>query len=299
MDYTTADDWYQTVDAPAQAPASPLWAERPNENASLLAQRYEIKGLLGAGGAGSVFRARDLVLGEDVALKVLKRVHPHPAEAVEDLRNEVRLARRVTHRSIARVYDLVEHDGVYFLTMEFIDGISLAKRLGRGRSKQTILPLHEVITHASQIAEGLYAAHCADVVHCDLKPDNVSPVGKIDKTSHPRRETHAEVGHLHKPAKVDLRRKHAKPKNTAPQTESRVFFVQNSVEAQKKNGLCLGVAKGVDRSAETACTKGLHFYAADDEREGDMFTAQIADGISGLGAQAIAAADGNAGNAKG
>jgi len=299
MDYTTADDWYQTVDAPAQAPASPLWAERPNENASLLAQRYEIKGLLGAGGAGSVFRARDLVLGEDVALKVLKRVHPHPAEAVEDLRNEVRLARRVTHRSIARVYDLVEHDGVYFLTMEFIDGISLAKRLGRGRSKQTILPLHEVITHASQIAEGLYAAHCADVVHCDLKPDNVSPVGKIDKTSHPRRETHAEVGHLHKPAKVDLRRKHAKPKNTAPQTDSRVFFVQNSVEAQKKNGLCLGVAKGVDRSAETACTKGLHFYAADDEREGDMFTAQIADGISGLGAQAIAAADGNAGNAKG
>ncbi|HNN50816.1 MAG TPA: protein kinase [Pseudomonadota bacterium] len=234
MDYTTADDWYQTVDAPAQAPASPLWAERPNENASLLAQRYEIKGLLGAGGAGSVFRARDLVLGEDVALKVLKRVHPHPAEAVEDLRNEVRLARRVTHRSIARVYDLVEHDGVYFLTMEFIDGISLAKRLGRGRSKQTILPLHEVITHASQIAEGLYAAHCADVVHCDLKPDNVSPVGKIDKTSHPRRETRAEVGHLHKPAKVDLRRKHAKPKNTAPQTDSRVFFVQNSVEAQKK-----------------------------------------------------------------
>lgn len=299
MDYTTADDWYQTVDAPAQAPASPLWAERPNENASLLAQRYEIKGLLGAGGAGSVFRARDLVLGEDVALKVLKRVHPHPAEAVEDLRNEVRLARRVTHRSIARVYDLVEHDGVYFLTMEFIDGISLAKRLGRGRSKQTILPLHEVITHASQIAEGLYAAHCADVVHCDLKPDNVSPVGKIDKTSHPRRETRAEVGHLHKPAKVDLQRKHAKPKNTAPQTDSRVFFVQNSVEAQKKNGLCLGVAKGVDRSAETACTKGLHFYAADDEREGDMFTAQIADGISGLGAQAIAAADGNAGNAKG
>lgn len=88
-------------------------------------------------------------------------------------------------------------------------------------------------------------------------------------------------------------------KTTAPQTESRVFFVQNSVEAQKKNGLCLGVAKGVDRSAETACTKGLHFYAADDEREGDMFTAQIADGISGLGAQAIAAADGNAGNAKG
>ena len=298
MDYTTADDWYQTVDAPAQAPASPLWAERPNENASLLAQRYEIKGLLGAGGAGSVFRARDLVLGEDVALKVLKRVHPHPAEAVEDLRNEVRLARRVTHRSIARVYDLVEHDGVYFLTMEFIDGISLAKRLGRGRSKQTILPLHEVITHASQIAEGLYAAHCADVVHCDLKPDNVSPVGKIDKTSHPRRETHAEVGHLHKPAKVDLQRKHAK-QTTPHHRQNRASFLCRTASKRRKKRSVSGSRKGVDRSAETACTKGLHFYAADDEREGDMFTAQIADGISGLGAQAIAAADGNAGNAKG
>jgi hypothetical protein len=88
-------------------------------------------------------------------------------------------------------------------------------------------------------------------------------------------------------------------KTTAPQTESRVFFVQNSVEAQKRKRSVSGSRKGVDRSAETACTKGLHFYAADDEREGDMFTAQIADGISGLGAQAIAAADGNAGNAKG
>lgn len=174
MEYNTADDWYQTVDAPASESASPLWAETPSLGASLLANRYEVKGLLGAGGAGSVFRARDLVLGEDVALKVLKRVHPHPAEAVEDLRNEVRLARRVTHRSIARVYDLVEHDGVYFLTMEFIDGLSLAKRLGRGRSQQTILPLHEVVTHASQIAEGLYAAHSADVVHCDHMPNFAS-----------------------------------------------------------------------------------------------------------------------------
>ena len=79
---------------------------------------------------------------------------------------------------------------------------------------------------------------------------------------------------------------------------ARLFCAEQRRSAEK-NGLCLGVAKGVDRSAETACTKGLHFYAADDEREGDMFTAQIADGISGLGAQAIAAADGNAGNAKG
>ena len=79
---------------------------------------------------------------------------------------------------------------------------------------------------------------------------------------------------------------------------ARLFCAEQRRSAEKKRSVS-GSRKGVDRSAETACTKGLHFYAADDEREGDMFTAQIADGISGLGAQAIAAADGNAGNAKG
>lgn len=187
MEYNTADDYYQTADSEESGPQSPLWVESPSAKASLLARRYEIKGLLGTGGAGSVFRARDLVLGEDVALKVLKRIQPHPAEALEELRNEVRLARRVTHRSIARVYDLVEHEGVFFLTMEFIDGLSLAKRLGRGRRKQTALPLHEVVTLASQLAEGLYAAHCADVVHCDSSQKTISCSQVSTTDAHRRR----------------------------------------------------------------------------------------------------------------
>lgn len=171
MKYGTADDFLLTVDVDGQGASSDLWLESPKHHSSLLARRYEIQGLLGAGGAGSVFRARDLVLGEDIALKILKRVGPNPGESLEHLRNEVRLARRVTHRSIARVYDLVEHDGFFFLTMEYIDGMSLAKRLGRRRSRQHTLPLSEVIRMASQIAEGLSAAHLADVVHCDLKPE--------------------------------------------------------------------------------------------------------------------------------
>ena len=173
MKYGTVDDLLCTVDVDSSAEDSPLWYEAPSKQASLLARRYEIQGLLGSGGAGSVFRARDLVLGEDIALKILKRVGPNPGEALEHLRNEVRLARRVTHRSIARVYDLVEHEGFYFLTMEYIDGLSLAKRLGRSRSHQRKLPLTEVMTLASQIAEGLSAAHLANVVHCDLKPENI------------------------------------------------------------------------------------------------------------------------------
>lgn len=172
----TADDLHPTSDVhdtQEREQTNLLWSESPSWQASLLARRYEIKCMLGSGGAGTVFRARDLVLGEDVALKVPKRLIPYPPEILEGLRNEVRLARRVTHRFIARVYDLVEHEGSYFLTMEFIDGMSLAKRLGRGSRKQEILPPHEVITLASQITEGLSAAHTADVVHCDLKPENV------------------------------------------------------------------------------------------------------------------------------
>jgi len=173
MKYGTVDDLLNTTDLDNTAPSSPLWLETPSQQTTLLARRYELKGLLGSGGAGSVFRARDLVLGEDIALKVLKRVGPKPEEALEQLRHEVRLARRVTHRSIARVYDLVDHEGFYFLTMEYIDGLSLAKRMGRGRHRRNILSLPEVVTLTSQIAEGLSAAHVVDIVHCDLKPDNI------------------------------------------------------------------------------------------------------------------------------
>lgn len=128
--------------------------------------RYLIARLLGRGGMGSVWAVHDLELDEPVALKTLD-AHGDTA-TVERFRREVRLARRVTHRNVARIFDIGDSDGVHYLTMECVEGESLAARIARGP-----LPRRELLAIASQIAGGLAAAHAADVVHRDLKPGNV------------------------------------------------------------------------------------------------------------------------------
>jgi serine/threonine-protein kinase len=130
----------------------------------VLGGRYEILGLVGVGGMGSVYRARDRELDETVALKVLRRELVDKPGMLERFRREAKLARRVTHRNVARVFDIGEHQGEKFLTMELVDGESLGALMSRvGRAVE--------ITTA--ICAGLASAHAAGVVHRDLKPDNV------------------------------------------------------------------------------------------------------------------------------
>jgi eukaryotic-like serine/threonine-protein kinase len=134
----------------------------------LFAGRFEIQRLLGQGGMGSVYRARDIDLDEVVALKVVRPELVQP-DMIEHFRREVKLGRRVTHRNVARVFDLGDHEGRSFLTMELVDGESLAKVLqDRGR-----LSASAALHLARELAAGLEAAHTAGVVHRDLKPDNV------------------------------------------------------------------------------------------------------------------------------
>ncbi len=135
----------------------------------VLGGRYEVLALLGVGGMGAVYKVRDRELDETVALKMLKREIADTPGIVERFRREVKLARRVTHANVARTYDLGEHAGERFLTMELIEGESLATRLAR----QGRLSISETIAVVSAICEGLEAAHAAGVVHRDLKPDNV------------------------------------------------------------------------------------------------------------------------------
>ena len=169
-EHPSSDD--ATVGMTEMAPRSmedPVECVRP-----LLGGRYQILGLLGAGGMGSVYRVRDVELSEVVALKMLRRELVDAPGMLERFRREVKLARRVTHPNVARTFDIGEHDGEKFLTMEYIDGESLSailarkKRLAVGRSLQL----------AEAICRGLAAAHGAGVVHRDLKPDNVM----IEKT---------------------------------------------------------------------------------------------------------------------
>ncbi len=131
--------------------------------------RYEVLGLLGVGGMGSVYRARDVTLDELVALKVLRKELAAVPGMVERFRQEVKLARRVTHKNVARTFDIGTEGGDTFLTMELVDGEALGALVARrGR-----LPLASVVEIASSVCAGLAAAHSAGVIHRDLKPENV------------------------------------------------------------------------------------------------------------------------------
>jgi eukaryotic-like serine/threonine-protein kinase len=134
-----------------------------------LSARYHVLKLLGAGGMGAVYLARDYELDELIALKVLREVVAASQDAIALLRQEVRLARRVTHRNVARIFELGEYQGQRFLTMEYIDGQSLSGLM----KQQGRLPLVRTAGILAPVCHGLQAAHDASVVHCDIKPDNV------------------------------------------------------------------------------------------------------------------------------
>jgi eukaryotic-like serine/threonine-protein kinase len=140
------------------------------KSGELLANRYEVEALLGRGGMGEVFRARDRSLGELVAIKAIVLDGSDVVATLKRFREEVRLARRVTHKNVARVFDLVEDtDGGLFLTMELVDGKSLETLLDRDGPP---LPLGAARI-GIDVCAGLSAVHAAGVVHRDLKPANI------------------------------------------------------------------------------------------------------------------------------
>lgn len=135
---------------------------------SLIAERYAVHGLLGSGGMGRVYRVHDEKLDEVVALKMLRRELVDDPIALERFRQEVKLARRVTSPHVVRTFDLGEHAGEYFLTMEYIEGRSLSQLIDQRR-----IPVAEVLSVARAACAGIAAAHAAGVMHRDLKPDNI------------------------------------------------------------------------------------------------------------------------------
>jgi predicted Ser/Thr protein kinase len=141
---------------------------------ALLANRYRIVALLGRGGMGEVYRAHDLTLAQEVALKFLPEVAARNPAALARFYNEVRIARQVSHANVCRVYDLGEVEGQPYLSMEYIDGEdlgSLLRRIGR-------LPSDKAVEIARQLCAGLAAAHAKGVLHRDLKPANVMLNGR-------------------------------------------------------------------------------------------------------------------------
>jgi tetratricopeptide (TPR) repeat protein len=154
--------------APSSSGVSGSSVEAP-EVGNLLADRYRILTIVGQGGMGAVYKAEDVKLGRIVAIKVIRQDLSADASIMQRFKQELVLAREVTHQNVVRLYDLGEANGIDFITMEFVEGEDLSSLLQR-RGK---LPADEAADIVSQICAGLQAAHAKGIIHRDLKPGNI------------------------------------------------------------------------------------------------------------------------------
>jgi len=154
--------------------ASPASALQPG---TLLGGRYEILELLGEGGMGAVYKARDTAVDRVIALKLIRPDLAGNPAILQRFKQELVLSRQVTHRNVVRIYDLGEADGLQFITMEYVEGQDLRSML----RKQGKFPAAEAIAITEQIIAGLQATHAEGVIHRDLKPGNImrDPQGRI------------------------------------------------------------------------------------------------------------------------
>ena len=136
---------------------------------TLLAARYQIRGLLGRGGMGTVYEAHDRVLDEPVAIKVLRADVAQAPGMAERFLSEIKMARRVSHRNVCRIHEYGEEGGLRFICMELVDGRSLKDELAQGP-----LPPARAFDVIEQAARGLAAIHDVGIVHRDLKPANLT-----------------------------------------------------------------------------------------------------------------------------
>jgi serine/threonine protein kinase/Tfp pilus assembly protein PilF len=146
--------------------------ETPREElttGSTFAERYQIIEELGKGGMGKVYKAIDTRINEKIALKLIKPEIASDKNTLERFRNELKLARMITHKNVGRMFDINEEEGTHYITMEYVSGQDL-----KGLIRQTgQLAIGTSISIAKQICEGLSEAHKVGVVHRDLKPNNI------------------------------------------------------------------------------------------------------------------------------
>src|SRR2546429_342523 len=165
------------ISASGAASTAPLRVSRPSRESgdallpgTVFANRYEVKELLGTGGMGVVYRAFDRELQEPVAIKTLRpEALGGDGVALERFKQEIRLARKITHRNVVRTYDLGEIGGTYYPTMEYVEGTPL-KQLITARGP---LPVAVTLTIGKQLCRALEVAHEQGVIHRDIKPQNI------------------------------------------------------------------------------------------------------------------------------
>lgn len=143
----------------------------PGENTlpSEILQRYDILAHVGSGGMGDVYKARDRETGEIVALKLLKPHFTSDALMMARFKNELRLARKITHKNVCRIHEFYRGETAAYISMEFVEGESLRAVL----SRVGCLDIDRGLDVATQLCAGLREAHAQEVVHRDLKPENI------------------------------------------------------------------------------------------------------------------------------
>jgi len=145
---------------------------------STLAGRYEVIEKLGRGGMGKVFRVVDKTINEEMALKLINPAIASDEKTVERFKNELKFARKITHKNVCRMFDINESEGTLYITMEYVPGEdlkSMIRMMGQ-------LSVGRAISIAMQVCEGLSEAHRLGVVHRDLKPQNIM----VDKKGNTR-----------------------------------------------------------------------------------------------------------------
>ena len=161
---------------PVPTVAPDLPGDRSLTPGSLFAGRYAVEEVLGRGGMGVVYRAMDRQLGERVAIKVLRpELSALDPTVLERFKQELRLARRITHRNVVRTYDLGETGGTFYITMELVRGTTLATFIQDAGQ----LDVRATLTIGKQLCRALEVAHEEGIVHRDIKPQNllVDPAG--------------------------------------------------------------------------------------------------------------------------
>ena len=154
---------------------------------SMLGGRYQIEEIVGVGGMAVVYRARDTVLGRDVALKVLKKEFAEDPDIRKRFSIESRAVAKLSHHNIVSVFDVGSEDGTDYIVMELIEGITLKQYLQR----KGHLSWEETIFFAEQVARALMHAHSRGIIHQDVKPQNVI----ILRRRHGRREQERDFDH--------------------------------------------------------------------------------------------------------
>lgn len=150
------------------------------KNGTYIADRYEVVGQIGTGGMSDVYKAKDHTLGRYVAIKVLKEEFSEDTNFVTKFRSEAQAAAGLEHPNIVNIYDVGSENGIHYIVMEYVEGITLKTYI----EKKGQLNYKETLSIAIQVSRGIQAAHAKHIIHRDIKPQNIiiSTDGKVKVT---------------------------------------------------------------------------------------------------------------------